>query len=131
MSQYKIIDENVEQPYDSVIQKTGLTSEFTINQLMDHLDFSSKKMKEAETQIEINDKQNELIEETIPVLKDIPEEQWQMATTYFVRKQQRLEYEQLIETCKETIAKYTKTLEDIKNEFGIDIPEQYVQKENI
>ena len=131
MSQYKIIDENVEQPYDSVIQKTGLTSEFTIIQLMDHLDFSSKKMKEAETQIEINDKQNELIEETIPVLKDIPEEQWQMATTYFVRKQQRLEYEQLIETCKETIAKYTKTLEDIKNEFGIDIPEQYVQKENI
>jgi len=131
MSQYKIIDENVEQPYDSVIQKTGLTSEFTINQLMDHLDFSSKKMKEAETQVEINDKQNELIEETIPVLKDIPEEQWQMATTYFVRKQQRLEYEQLIETCKETIAKYKKTLEDIKNEFGIDIPEQYVQKENI
>lgn len=123
MFKYKIVETN-EDPMESIIEKSGVTTKFTPNQLIEHLSFTRKKLKESEGQLFANDFQDNIVEEMIPSVKDYKLEELQMIMMYAARKVQRPELESFISTCKETIESYTSQVESINKalKLNIEIP---------
>jgi predicted outer membrane protein len=123
MFKYKIIETN-EDPMESIIEKSGVTTKFTPNQVIEHLVHTRKKLKESEGQLFANDFQDKIVEEMIPSVKAFTLEELQMIMMYAARKVQRPELESFINTCKETIESYTSQVETINKalKLNIEIP---------
>ncbi len=118
MIEYKIIEEK-ENPFESIIEKTGLSTKFTVQQLIDHLDYTSRMLKQAEGQLDVDSKQDEMSLEILPMLKDIPEDKWQLVMSYAARQVSRPELVEYIKTCKETIESYETQKAEIVEKFNI------------
>lgn len=118
MIEYKIIEEK-ENPLESIIEKTGLSTKFTVQQLIDHLDYTSRMLKQAEGQLDVDSKQDEMSLEILPMLKDIPEDKWQLVMSYAARQVSRPELVEYIKTCKETIESYETQKAEIVEKFNI------------
>lgn len=125
MHTYKIIEEN-ENPLLSKIEMSNLTTTFTVDDVIEHKKYVEKVIKENTAQIEIEDKQNEMIEEQYPEIKDIPEDKYILVASYVGRKIQRPATQQLLDTSKETLEKYQTRLAEIKKELNIGLPEAVV-----
>ena len=121
MSNYKIIEEN-EDKLESVIEKSGVTVKFTPRQVVDHLEYTMKMLKQSEGQLDVNGKQDDMAVEILPILKDIPEDKWQLVMSYAGRQVSRPEIEDYIKTCKETIESYKTQLKEIVDEFELVLP---------
>lgn len=121
MFTYKFVEKNDEDVLQSKVEKSGLTTEFTIQDVLDHLEHTKKTLLETVTQMDIEDIQNKAIEEMQPVVKDIKEDQYQMVIQYLARKMQRPESLSLKETCEKTIKSYEDQVELMKEQLGIDI----------
>lgn len=123
MFKYKIIEPN-EDPMESIIEKSGVTTKFTPNQVIEHLAFTRKKLKEAEGQLFADTFQDKITEEMIPAVKDYKPEELQMIMMYASRQGQREALESLIKTSKETIESYTSQVEAINKalKLNIEIP---------
>lgn len=123
MFKYKIVEPN-ENPMDSIIEKSGVTVKFTPNQVIEHLVATRKTLKETEGQLFANDFQDKMTEEMLPIVTEIPEDKLPMVMMYAVRKAQRQEIVDLIETCKKTIESYTSQVETINKslKLSIEIP---------
>lgn len=119
MPKYEIIEAN-ENKLDSVIEKSGVTIKFTAQQIIDHLDYTKKALKESEAQLDVNGKQDIMSIEILPILKEIPEDKWQLVMSYAGRQVSRPEIESLIETCKTTIESYESQLAEIKKLLEIE-----------
>lgn len=118
MIEYKIIEEK-ENPLESIIEKTGLSTKFTVQQLIDHLDYTSRMLKQAEGQLDVDSKQDEMSLEILPMLNDIPEDKWQLVMSYAARQVSRPEFVEYIKTCKETIESYETQKAEIVEKFNI------------
>lgn len=118
MIEYKIVEEN-ENPLESVIEKTGVSVKFTAQQVIDHLDYTSRMLKQAEGQLDVDSKQDEMSLEILPMLKDIPEDKWQLVMSYAARQVSRPELVEYIKTCKETIESYETQKAEIVEKFNI------------
>lgn len=118
MIEYKILEEK-ENPLESIIEKTGLSTKFTVQQLIDHLDYTSRMLKQAEGQLDVDSKQDEMSLEILPMLKDVPEDKWQLVMSYAARQVSRPELVEYIKTCKETIESYETQKAEIVEKFNI------------
>lgn len=125
MHTFKIIEEN-ENPLLTKIEMGNLTTTFTVDDLIAHKDYVEKVIRENTAQIDVEDKQNEMVEEIYPAVKDIPEDKYVLVASYLGRKIQRPATDQLLETSKKTLETYNQRLMDIKKELGIGLPEAIV-----
>lgn len=118
MYTFKVIEEK-ENPLESVIEKSGLTTKFTLQDIKDHLEYTNKVLKETEAQKFAGETQDSMALDILPILKDIPNDKWQLVYAY-AERQIRKEVEQsIIDTSKETIESYQKQLETIKETTGL------------
>lgn len=114
------IKENKENPLETIITRSGISVDFTTQQLLDHLKYTEKTLKETVAQMEAEDAQNKMIEQMIPLMKDFPEDiNWQLVGAYAGRKLQRPESISLKEKCEEVIKDYNQRLQEIKD-LGIE-----------
>lgn len=125
MHTFKIIEEN-ENPLLSKIEMSNLTTTFCVEDVIAHKDYVEKVIRENTAQIEVEDKQNEMVEEMYPEVKDIPEDKYVIVAAYLGRKLQRPATQQLLDTSKETLEKYNQRLIDIKKELGIGLSESVI-----
>lgn len=118
---YTVFETNNDDPMESIIEKHGVTVKFTGNQIIDHIVHTKKTLKQSLSQIQIEDKQDELALEILPMLKDIPADKYAVAIGYIERQIARPSLNDLIETCENTITSYEKQVELIKDQVGIEI----------
>jgi hypothetical protein len=123
MITFKIVEKK-ENDLDTLIEKGNLTTQFTLRDVVEHLAFTEKTLKQTKAQIEAEDIQNTMAEEVFPMLKDIPEDKWNLVLMYANRKVQRPLSVSLVEASEQTIKSYTEQLETIKNELGLSTEEK-------
>jgi len=117
------IVEKKENDLDTIIEKSGLTTKFTLQEVVDHLEFTDKSLKTAKAQLEAGAIQDKMAEEILPILKEIPEDKWNLVSAYANRKIQHPISLSVIETAEKTIASYNEQIEQIKNDLGLSIDE--------
>lgn len=115
---YKIIEKK-DNDLETIIEKGNLTTRFTIQDIKDHLEFTAKTLKQTKAQIEVEDQQNVMAEEIIPILKEIPEDKWNLVMMYANRKVARGPALDIITTAEETLKSYTEQLELIKTQLDL------------
>lgn len=120
MNTYTIIETN-ENPLETIIEKSGLTVKFTVQQVQDHLEQTRKTRREAQAQLNTHTQQDVMTVEILPLLKEIPEDKWNLVAQYAYRQVQAPEIKSLIELSEKTIASYEEQLEIIEKEFGITL----------
>lgn len=118
MNTYTIVETN-ENPLETIIEKSGLTVKFTVQQLKDHLEKTRKILRETKGQVFAHEKQDEMAIEILPLLKEIPEDKWNIVAQYATRQIQAPEIKSFVELSENTIKSYTEQLEIIEKEFGI------------
>ena len=118
MNTYTIVETN-ENPLETIIEKSGLTVKFTVQQVQDHLEQTRKTRREAQAQLNAHTQQDAMTVEILPLLKEIPEDKWNLVAQYPYRQVQAPEIKSLIELSEKTIASYEDQLVIIEKEFGI------------
>ena len=116
------IKESKKNPYDSVIEVKGHTIDVTINELLKHIDYCRKQLKESSMQLQVNTAQNYICEAALPLLKKIPKDKIDLALIYLQRKQQESSLLDLKATSEKTIATYDQQLKQIERDLGIEMP---------
>ena len=122
---YKVIKEDKKDKLKSTIEKTGVSVEFNLREVLDHKFDMEKQLFEAEAQIELFKKQMEAATKRTPFLKKISEMEdidQKMIATYFQKKQEREQFEIREKLLKDTIKEYKKELKMISEQIGIELP---------
>lgn len=115
---FKIVEKK-ENDLETIIEKGNLTTRFTLQDILDHLSFTNKSLRTAKAQNEAGEIQDKLAIEILPILKEIPEDKWNLVDAYAQRQIQRPISLSVIETAEKTIASYTEQMEYIKKELGL------------
>lgn len=118
---FKVV-EKAENEYDSTIEMGGYKVRFTINALLDHLEYTKKQKKEAATNLELGTAQNQVAEAALPLLEELKPEDLNMVGLYCERRLKEAQYQELIATCDDTIEKYEDRLRAISMALHIDMP---------
>ncbi len=105
--------------FDSVIEIADLTSEVTVNTLLDHVESCQKTAKEQAGQMEANSAQMKMAIEALPILKDIPEDKLNLALSYISKYMANKEAVVTIAMCESTISTYMGHLKSIEEQTGI------------
>lgn len=108
-----------EKEFDSVVEISGLSSEVTINSLLDALENSQRLAKETDTQRQVTELFLKEAREKLPQLADVKPEHYALATQYFMKLAENKAAENLIQSCQESIKKYSTHLEAIEEATGI------------
>lgn len=116
--EYKIKTKG-EQEFDTVIEISGLTADLTINSLLDSLENSQRIAKETHSNMQITDLFLEEARNKMPQLAEIAPEHVALATQYFMKVAENKGAEALMESCRESIDKYTTHLKAIEEATGI------------
>lgn len=119
MYTFEIIEKN-ENELESIIEMGGVTTKFTVQQILDHIEYTKKVQRESVGQLMANDTQDKMTLEIVPMIKELPQDKWQLIMSYAARQVSRPEIEALIETSKKTLADYDARLQEIKESVGID-----------
>ncbi len=115
------LKERKEKEYESVIEISGLTSEITVDDLLDHLEKTQKILKEQRAQVQVNNQLNEKALEICPQLKDIPLEQLGVALSYFGKLAANQQSEAIIAECEDTVKTYEAHLREIEKVMDLKI----------
>lgn len=115
---YKIIEKK-DNDLETVIEKGNLTTTFTLQDIKDHLVFTEKSLRTAKAQLEAGEIQDKLALEALPMLKDIPEDKFDLVNAYTMRQIQKPLSISMVETAEKTIASYTEQLGIIKETLGL------------
>jgi len=105
--------------FDSIIEVSGLTSEVSVNILLDHLESVQKSKKQQEGQVKANEMQIERAIEELPFLKDIPEDKLHLVFSFVSKRLANKESVDILNTCDATIETYQKHLQSIEDQTGI------------
>lgn len=114
------IIEKKENELDSIVEITGLSTQVSVQSILDHKKYCEDLIKKADVQIDIFDKQDILAFDVFPMIKEIPEDKLHLVVAYANRLNERKELEQMKSVSQETIKLYEERLEQIKN-LGINI----------
>ncbi len=124
---YTIVDKK-DNDLETVIEKGNLTTRFTIQDIKDHLEFTTRTLKESKGKLEAEKIQDELALTIMPSLKEIPEDKWNLVMMYAGRQLQRAPLEDVVKTAEETLASYTEQLAYIKENLGLSDEGEAVEK---
>ncbi len=128
---FKIIEKK-ENDLETVIEKGNLTTQFTLQDIIDHLSFTNKSLRTAKAQHDAGEIQDKMALEILPILIEIPEDKWNLVDAYAQRQIQRPISLSVIETAEKTIASYTEQMEYIKKELGLSTePKEDVVSEEV
>lgn len=127
---FKIVEKK-DNDLETVIEKGNLTTQFTLQDILDHLSFTNKSLRTAKAQLEAGEFQDKMAVELFPLLKEIPEDKWNLVNAYATRQIQKPISLSVIETAEKTIASYTEQLEYIKKELGLSTEEVVEAPEEI
>ena len=128
---FKIIEKK-ENDLETVIEKGNLTTQFTLQDILDHLSFTNKSLRTAKAQNDAGEIQDKMALEILPILKEIPEDKWNLVDAYAQRQIQRPISLSVIETAEKTIASYTEQIEYIKKELGLSTePKEDIVNEEV
>lgn len=115
---YKIVEKK-ENDLETIIEKGNLTTQFTLQDIKDHLEFTNKSLRTAKAQLEAGEVQDKMALEILPMLKDIPEDKFGLVNAYAMRQIQKPISLSMVETAEKTIASYTEQLVVIKETLGL------------
>jgi len=115
---YKIVEKK-ENDLETVIEKGNLTTTFTLQDIKDHLEFTEKSLRTAKAQLEAGEVQDKMALEILPMLKEIPEDKFDLVNAYVMRQIQKPISLSMVETAEKTIASYTEQLGIIKETLGL------------
>lgn len=115
------VAEQNEEPMLSVIEKHGLSTKFTGQDIIEHITHTRKTLKQSHAQLEAEDMQDKLAISILPQLADLPEDKYNVAIAFMERKIARGPLVDLVEACEKTIKSYEEQVEEIKEQTGIDI----------
>lgn len=115
---FKIVEKK-ENDLETVIEKGNLTTTFTLQDIKDHLEFTEKSLRTAKAQLEAGEVQDKMALEILPMLKDIPEDKFDLVNAYVMRQIQKPISLSMVETAEKTIASYTEQLGIIKETLGL------------
>ena len=118
ISKYKIVEKK-ENDLETVIEKGNLTTTFTLQDIKDHLEFTEKSLRTAKAQLEAGEVQDKMALEILPMLKEIPEDKFDLVNAYVMRQIQKPISLSMVETAEKTIASYTEQLGIIKETLGL------------
>lgn len=124
---YKIVEKK-DNDLETVIEKGNLTTRFTIQDIKDHLEFTTKTLKESKGKLEAEKIQDQMALNIMPALKDIPNDKWNLVMMYAGRQLQRPSLEDIVTTAEETITSYTEQLAYIKETLGLSEEGDKVEK---
>ena len=126
---YTIVEKK-DSDLETVIEKGNLTTRFTLQDIKDHLEFTNKTLRESKGKLDAEKMQDTMAEEILPILKEIPEDKWNLVLMHANRQVSRPSLEDLIKTAEETIASYTEQLALIKEKLGLSDEELKNEIEN-
>lgn len=126
---YTIVEKK-DSDLETVIEKGNLTTRFTLQDIKDHLEFTNKTLRESKGKLDAEKMQDTMAEEILPILKEIPEDKWNLVLMHANRQVSRPSLEDLIKTAEETIASYTEQLALIKEKLGLSDEELKNEVEN-
>lgn len=115
---YKIIEKK-DSDLETIIEKGNLTTQFTLQDIKDHLVFTEKSLRTAKAQLQAGEIQDKMALEILPMLKDIPEDKLDLVNAYVMRQIQKPISLSMVETAEKTIASYTEQLTYIKETLGL------------
>ena len=117
---------------ETIIEKGNLTTQFTLQDILDHLEFTQKSLRTAKSQIEVGEIQDKMAIEILPLLKEIPEDKWILVNAYATRQIQKPISLSVIDTAEKTVASYTEQMEYIKKELGlstdVEVKEEVIEE---
>lgn len=108
-----------ENDFDSVIEISGLSSDHTINSLLDHLENTQRMAKETDTRLQMDEMFVVEALKKMPQLAEIPSEHLPLAIMYFAKLEAIRTAKDLLATCEDTIGTYTTHLKAIEEATGI------------
>lgn len=112
-------EENKDDPFESVIEISGLTSTHTINEFLDHIEKTQKLRKENHTQIQVNEGLNRKAIEVFPLLAEIPVEKYELVLIFLKRIAENEQSRQVIADADSSIETYTAHVKAIEQATGI------------
>lgn len=115
---FKVVEEN-DDKLKSVIEMSGLSTKFTALDVMEHLSYVKKTLKETTAQLEAEAIQDKMAIEIIPELATLPESKMQLVMAYAARQVEKADKQKLIEACGKTLTTYEDRLEQIKKVLGL------------
>ena len=107
-------------PLTSKIEMGGLTTEFTVLDVINHLNFTEKTLREAGAQLTVNAKLDDDAVAKLPELKNIDEAHYLTYIQYIQRQLEKLDHQTLVTECEKTLKTYSERLEQIKGAVEID-----------
>lgn len=116
---FKVVEEQ-KDPLTSVVEMGGLSTKFTVLDVINHLNFTEKTLRETKAQIDLNEKLDADAVAKLPELKNIDEEHYLTYIQYIQRQLEAMDHKSIAEECEKTLATYSDRLAQIKDTVGID-----------
>ena len=120
MLKYKLIKEEGDV-IDYVIEKRGLTSEFTIRDINSNLARMEKVTKELQAQLELEQAKMTNIEHFHPFVKDLSPEDLHTAWMYREAQEYVTQIVPKLEEIKNAVAADEKTVAEVKEALNLDV----------
>lgn len=129
MFYYKIITPDESNPMLSVIEKSGLTSEFTLQTVLDQQVSLKEQARKNQIMIDAYSAQTMLLENRHPEYADIDPANYETLKAYCEKKMQIAEHQEFMDEIAEIVEKQDVEISEIMQQFGIDMPEEPVKDE--
>lgn len=126
---YKIKEEN-EDPMLSVIEKGGVTVDFTLQDVENDIRHNTKLKKELEARLKLDKAKVENIEHFHPWVKDWSDEQLSIAHLYAESRSVVRSFPERIREATEAIEELEAAKEDIKSQIGVAVPVSALEEPN-
>lgn len=116
------IKETKENPLEQMIEKKGLTAEFTLQQVRDHTEQLRRELGKLNTQKMAHDAQLTILTARHPEYDEIPAENYMSCAAYCQKKMQNAEIDEAIKNTEEAIKDYEDEEKHIVEVLNIQLP---------
>lgn len=115
---------NNDNVLESVIEVQNITNEVTVEKIVDHFEFTKKKLVEAEAQIEANNVSDKSVSE-MECIKNLPEDEKdrEIIIQYLARAKNTQQLEDLVVAANKTLDQYREYFVQIEEDMDIPLKE--------
>lgn len=118
---YTIVEES-ENPGDNVIEKSGMSVKFTLNDIERNLNELTKKLKELKAKLEYEEARAKNVEENHPFVLELGDEKGQIVHLYQEARAYVRQIPQFLKEIEENIADLQAERAHIQEVCGVAIP---------
>lgn len=121
MFTYKI-KEDKEEIVEKVLEKTGITIDFTLNDVIKHQKDLLKEIKGLKGQIDFDKAIVDNVETNHPFVKDFTEEQITALSLWIPKRLQIAKAEKMIKDREEVLTQYDEEIKEICKQLDLSLP---------